>query len=78
MAEVFIPSFGRLHSAAVNSWATEDIRALKTLAQTGLSIGAIAAALHRSESAIRNKAGMHGISLQRTRGVRAAADSKGK
>ena len=73
MAEVFIPSYARLQSAAASAWSVEDVRTLRTLAQSGMSIGAIAAALHRSESAVRNKACMHGVSLQRTRGVRVAA-----
>lgn len=40
---------------------------LKSLAQTGAPIDEIARTLKRSASAIRNKAGMHGISLATAR-----------
>jgi hypothetical protein len=40
-----------------------EIRQLRELAQQGIALASIAAALRRSESAVRNKAGMHGISL---------------
>lgn len=56
------PSFSR--PSRRNDWSTEDLRRLRELAATGLPLNAIAAALGRTSSAIRNKAGMHGISLR--------------
>lgn len=50
-----------------NEWSTEDVRRLRELAATGLAPETIAAALRRTESAVRNKAGMHGISLRARR-----------
>jgi hypothetical protein len=50
--------------AARASWAIEDIRLLRALAMQGVPIEAIAAQLGRTPSAVKNKAGMHGISLQ--------------
>jgi hypothetical protein len=50
-----------------NDWSTEDLRQLRELAATGTPLGAIAAALRRTTSAVRNKAGMHGISLRASR-----------
>ena len=52
----FLPS-------AATSWSKDELQLLRTLAQTGTSIDVIAKTLKRSASAIRNKAGMHGISL---------------
>jgi hypothetical protein len=48
----------------VNGWSSAQIRRLRELALQGFTVSAIAAHLRRSESAIRNKAGMHGISLR--------------
>ncbi len=47
-----------------NDWSSEDLRRLRELAATGTPLNAIAAALGRTASAVRNKAGMHGISLR--------------
>lgn len=52
----FLPS-------AATSWSKDELQQLRTLAQTGASIDAIAKTLKRTTSAVRNKAGMHGISL---------------
>jgi hypothetical protein len=52
----FLPS-------AAASWSKEELHQLRTLAHTGASIDAIAKTLKRTASAVRNKAGMHGISL---------------
>jgi hypothetical protein len=46
------------------SWSIEDVRLLRTLAMQGVPVEAIAATLGRTPSAIRNKAGMHGISVR--------------
>jgi hypothetical protein len=56
------PSFSR--RARRNDWSSEDLRRLRELAATGTPLNAIAAALGRTSSAIRNKAGMHGIPLR--------------
>jgi hypothetical protein len=48
-----------------NAWATADVRRLRELAEQGISPEQAAKLLRRSESAIRNKAGLHGISFQR-------------
>jgi hypothetical protein len=48
-----------------NAWATADVRRLRDLAGQGISPGQAAKLLRRSESAVRNKAGLHGISFQR-------------
>lgn len=46
-----------------NPWTLDAVRRLRELAALGASVSDIASALGRSESAIRNKAGLHGISL---------------
>ncbi len=46
-----------------NAWTADAVRRLRELAALGTTVGEIASALERSESAIRNKAGLHGISL---------------
>lgn len=50
-----------------NEWSSEDLRQLRELAANGTAPGMIAVTLRRTESAIRNKAGMHGISLRARR-----------
>lgn len=50
-----------------NDWSREDLRRLRELAATGTPLNAIAAALRRTSSAVRNKAGMQGISLRASR-----------
>jgi hypothetical protein len=47
-----------------NEWSSEDLRLLRELASTGVPLTTIAVALHRTASAVRNKAGMQGISLR--------------
>ena len=47
-----------------DEWSSDDLRRLRELAATGTPLDAIATTLRRTESAIRNKAGMHGISLR--------------
>ncbi|MBL8271497.1 hypothetical protein [Steroidobacter sp.] len=46
-------------------WSLSELRQLRDLANQGLAPDLIAKALRRSEFAIRNKAGMHGIAFQR-------------
>jgi hypothetical protein len=53
--------FGSRSSLKV--WSSEELRLLRALADEGMPLDAIAARLRRSISAVRNKAGMHGISL---------------
>nr|WP_298720390.1 hypothetical protein [uncultured Steroidobacter sp.] len=48
-----------------NAWAAADVRRLRELAGQGISPGQAAKLLRRSESAVRNKAGLHGISFRR-------------
>lgn len=50
-----------------NEWSSEHVRLLREMAATGSSLETIATALRRTTSAIRNKAGMHGISLKARR-----------
>jgi hypothetical protein len=50
-----------------NSWSSEELLRLRVLAEEGAALDVIAANLRRSHSAIRNKAGMHGISLRNCR-----------
>jgi len=47
-----------------NDWSSEDLRRLRELAATGTPLDDIAAALRRTTSAVKNKAGMQGISLR--------------
>lgn len=56
----------RLHARrkSRNGWSTDDLRRLRELAATGTPVNAIAMTLRRSPSAIKNKAGMQGISLR--------------
>jgi DNA-binding NarL/FixJ family response regulator len=49
--------------ASTKSWSSEEVATLRQLAEAGESIRIIALHLRRTESAVRNKAGMHGISL---------------
>lgn len=53
---------------SMNIWSAEEIRTLRYLVAQELPLEEIAIALGRSEFAVRNKAGAHGISLRRTRG----------
>ena len=47
-----------------NPWSRDEIHRLRALAADGTPAAAIARALRRSESAVRNKACFHGISLR--------------
>lgn len=77
MSELTRPLFGRDRYGApgltfqrrANQWSSEDLRRLRELAETGTTPDLIAVTLRRTESAIRNKAGMHGISLRVKRQV---------
>lgn len=60
-----------------NAWTTADVRRLRELAAQGISPGEVARLLRRSESAIRNKACLHGISFQRKAQKTANADFGG-
>ena len=59
-------------TSPTNGWSIEEVRRLRQLAEQGKAVVAIAAKLRRTPSAVRNKAGMHGISLQPRRNVVAA------
>jgi hypothetical protein len=58
--------------AAANVWSQSDIQTLQTLVASQRSLAEIAKILRRSESAVRNKAAFHGISL---RGLQCVAES---
>lgn len=49
---------------APKTWDPEDLRELRELAEQGIAPAVIAARLRKTESTIRNKAGMLGISLR--------------
>jgi hypothetical protein len=66
-----LTSLGSIYGAAHfarrrrrNEWSTEELRRLRELAATGTPLNAIAASLRRTASAVRNKAGMQGISIR--------------
>ena len=61
---ISLPTF---RVARVNGWSTAEIRELRELAAAGATVSEIATRLRRSESAIRNKAGMHGIPVRAVR-----------
>ncbi|HEY6643922.1 hypothetical protein [Povalibacter sp.] len=48
-----------------NVWSSESVRKLRELAEAGAATEVIAAHLGRTPSAVRNKAGLHGISLRK-------------
>lgn len=52
-------------SVSTKVWTSESLRQLRELAQAGVPVETIAARLRRTPSAVRNKAGMHFISLKR-------------
>ncbi len=64
-SDAFIRSTARRQSASNHAWSSADIRLLRELAGQNVPVEMIAATLRRSPSAIKNKAGMHGISLRR-------------
>jgi hypothetical protein len=45
-------------------WSSLELRQLRELADAGIGAEIIAARLKRTVSAVRNKAGMHGVSLK--------------
>jgi hypothetical protein len=47
-----------------STWSTDDIRELREFAEQGLPVAVIAKRMRRSESAIRNKAAMHGVPVR--------------
>jgi hypothetical protein len=47
-----------------NLWSMQEVRRLRELAAAGMPIDSIAATLRRTRSAIKNKAGLHAISLR--------------
>lgn len=59
---------------ARRTWSAEQVRQLRELARQGICVRIIAARLRKTESAVRNKAGMLGISIH-LRSVRAAESS---
>lgn len=60
----FLPSRGNTRVRTPNLWSAEELRRLREMALRRMPLHLIAGALRRSESAIRNKAAMHGISLR--------------
>lgn len=56
----------RAHSARTSSrlWSPKEIRQLRELADAGVPTQSIAASLHRTVSAVKNKACIHGISVR--------------
>ena len=63
-SHAYIPATARSRRAS-SAWSSADIRLLRELAAQNVPLEAIATALRRSPSAVKNKAGMHGISLRR-------------
>lgn len=57
----FLP---RTRATGVQPWSNSEIRRLRELAQQGLVVSVIAEQLRRSPSAVRNKAGLHGIAIR--------------
>lgn len=56
-----------LRSSRSNQWSREELRRLRELVAAGTPLEIIATTLRRTVSAVRNKAGMHGISLRAQR-----------
>ena len=54
----------RSRASRGNEWSSGDLRTLRELAAVGTPPEVIATTLRRTASAVRNKAGMHGISLR--------------
>jgi hypothetical protein len=57
-------SWSRRSAARFRLWSPHELQQLRTLAEEGVPLKCIAATLRRSEYAVRNKAGIHGISLK--------------
>lgn len=60
---IFLPSRDNRRSRLASAWSREEIGRLRELAGNGTPLRLISRILRRTESAVRNKAGMHGISL---------------
>lgn len=50
--------------SAANGWSAGEVRQLQSLVAERICVAEIARILRRTESAIRNKAAFHGISLR--------------
>jgi hypothetical protein len=71
---ILFSSVAGRRAKAASTWTREEICRLRELAQSGTPLHLISRMLRRTESAVRNKAGMHGISLQAS-GSKASAQS---
>jgi hypothetical protein len=60
----FVASRNGTRGRLASLWSSDEIRRLREMAARGAPLRLIACALRRTESSIRNKAGMHGISIQ--------------
>ncbi|WP_161811870.1 hypothetical protein [Steroidobacter agaridevorans] len=60
----FLPSRNHTRFKSANLWSSEELGLLRSLASRGVPVSSIASTLRRSESSIKNKAGMHGIPLR--------------
>jgi hypothetical protein len=67
LRSVTVRHASRRRASRGNEWSSADLRFLRELASTGKPLDAIAATLRRTAAAVRNKAGMHGISLKTRR-----------
>jgi hypothetical protein len=56
--------WSKRRTARFKLWSSHELQQLRTLAQEGVPLNRIADTLRRSECAVRNKAGIHGISLK--------------
>jgi hypothetical protein len=65
-SKAFVPSLANRNPRLSGLWSSEDLGRLRALADSGASLRQIATALRRTESAVRNKACMHGISVQKS------------
>jgi hypothetical protein len=61
---LFLPDPRARRGMSASAWSREEIRQLRELAEGGTPVRVISTLLRRTESAVKNKAGMHGISLQ--------------
>lgn len=57
-------SRGFVVPSAAHSWSMNDVQKLQALAEARTSLREMSKILRRTESAIRNKAALHGISLR--------------
>ena len=57
-------SRGFVLPSTANSWSMNDIQRLQALVEARTSVREMARILRRTESSIRNKAALHGISLR--------------